>query len=156
MATANTRITAKVPLVKDEKSGIFSLEGNRKWYALAGAILFLLVTAVWVFSGESQLNRVRRLQKELFSEEAKNLSREERREKFKELGDEMRKLSPQERGQLESEREKKDAERMGNFFGKSKDDQTAELDKMIDKMEEGRKKFEELREKRGKGGRGRR
>ncbi|MBM4068430.1 MAG: hypothetical protein FJ271_05730 [Planctomycetes bacterium] len=154
MATANTRVTAKAPLIKDSKQTILSLEGNRKWIAMAAAVLFLLLSAVWIFGGESQINRVRRLQKELFSEEAKNMSREDRREKFKELGEEMRKLSPQERGQLEADRAKKDAERMGNFFSKSKEEQSAELDKMIDKMEDGRKKFEENRGKRGKGRRG--
>lgn len=150
MTAANTRITAKAPLIKENKPNILSLEGNRKWIAAAAAVLLLLISAVWIFGGESQLDRVRRLQKELFSEEAKNLSREERWAKFKELGEETRKLSPQDRGQLESEREKKDAERMGKFFGKSKEEQTAELDKMIDKMEDGRKKFEENRGKRGR------
>ncbi len=119
---------------------------KHKGILIAAGVFFVLVGtivgAVWVFTSESQVDKVRRLQKEMFAEEAKKLPNEQKKENWKQLRAETDKLSPKERNDLFADAMKKKAEELDKFFKLPPEKQLEEIDKKIDQMEEFRKKLE--------------
>jgi len=115
---------------------------NRRAVIGGGALLLLalLTWVVWSLWPDSQLAKVQELRQQLSRENLRNLSPEERREKFKELRAEMDKLSPDQKRSLFEERRQAQRERMNKFFQMSKAEQTAELDKMIKRMQDANKR----------------
>src|SRR5262249_12738076 len=130
---------------------VMNNEKNKKRMVLATAVVLLLAgcAAVW-FLRSDPVEEVRQLRKELFSEEGKKLPPEERKEGFQKLASAMKSLTPQQRKELFAERQKKVSEDLDRFFKLSPAEQTAELDRRIDKMLEARKAWEDA----GKGGPG--
>ena len=89
---------------------------------------------------------------------------DQRREQFRAVRDEMEKLTEEQRDQLRDEGRQRWAaredQRMKDFFAMSREEQTAELDRMIDRMQEWRKRREKEANqrpdgprRRGRGGR---
>src|SRR5260370_23037026 len=125
----------KEPIMNDSKS---------KKRLLIGIGVFLLVAgsaAAWFFRADP-VDDVRRLRNQLFSEEGKKLSPEERKEGFQKLATDMKNLTPQQRKELFAERQKKISEDLDRFFKLSPEEQTAELDRKIDQMLAGKKAWE--------------
>src|SRR5262249_16536176 len=89
--------------------------------------------AAWFWRSDP-LDEVRQLRSQLFSEEGKKLSPEERKEGFQKLASTMKNLTPQQRKELFAERQKKMSEDLDRFFKLSPAEQTAELDRKIDQM----------------------
>jgi hypothetical protein len=111
---------------------------NRRWATIGGAVLLLLALGIWAgwsLWSDPHMARVQELRQDLSRDNARNLSREERREKWTELRAEMDKLSPVQKRDLFEERAKAGRERMDKFFKMSKAEQTAALDKMIKGMQ---------------------
>jgi hypothetical protein len=116
---------------------------TRKWIVISLLVLVLLAGASWyLVRGTSDVSRVKALQKELFSPEARNLPADERQEKRKELGELIRGLSPAQRRELFADRQKKMEEKLDRFFKLPRKDQIAELDREIKRMSAVRKKWE--------------
>src|SRR6516225_6198931 len=98
---------------------------NKRRLVLAVAVFLLLVgvAAVWFFRSDP-VAEVRQLRSQLFSEEGKKLSQEERKEGFQKLSTAMKNLTPQQRKQLLAERQKKMSEDLERFFKLSPAEQT--------------------------------
>ncbi len=119
-------------------------DSKSKKRLLIGIGVFLLVAgsaAAWFFRADP-VDDVRRLRNQLFSEEGKKLSPEERKEGFQKLATDMKNLTPQQRKELFAERQKKISEDLDRFFKLSPEEQTAELDRKIDQMLAGKKAWE--------------
>lgn len=149
---------------KQSNPGFFPLNRRQKYVVLAMLLLLLLMSCAWLFAGESQVDRVRRMGGELFSKASKDMSPEERKEAWEKFKQENEKLSPEEKQQLRQEQEKrgldwvkreaeKEVEKLDRFFKLPKEEQIAELNKDIDaqleRMEQFRNKAGEFRGKRG-------
>lgn len=93
--------------------------------------------------------KVAELRDFLASEEGKALSREERRDKRQEMGAALEQLTPEQRDQLfpdRAERRKQMEERLKKFFDlKTPEEKNAHLDEDIQRMEEMRQRFEQMR-----------
>jgi hypothetical protein len=127
-------------------------DSKSKKRIVLGAVVFLLlagIAAAWFFRSDP-VDDVRQLRNQLFSEEGKKLPPEERKEGFQKLATAMKNLTPQQRKELFAERQKKMSEDLDRFFKLSPEEQTAELDKRIDRMLAARKAWENG----GKGGPG--
>jgi hypothetical protein len=113
---------------------------NKKRWVLLVLILLLSTTGAWAwFRSDPQLAKVQALRAQMQSED---LSREQRRELFGQMREEMDKLSPEVRQSLFAERQKefqkRQVQQMREFFALPKDKQIAELDKQIDRRGRGR------------------
>jgi len=136
---------------------------DRRWAAIGVGVLLLLALLTWIGMSlwpDPHMARVQELRQELTAANARNLSRAERRDKWKELRTEMDQLSPDQKRKLNEERNKARRERMDKFFKMSKAEQTAALDKMIDRMQQARAQANQGRQgpragNGGGGGRGR-
>lgn len=128
---------------------------NKKRMIIATIAFLLLagVAAAWFFRSDP-VDDVRQLRSQLFSEEGKKLSPEERKEGFQKLTTAMKNLTPQQRKELFAERQKKMSEDLERFFKLSPEEQTAELDKKIDRMLSGRKAWENAGKNGAGGGKG--
>src|SRR5947209_11485374 len=79
---------------------------RRRWFRATAALLLLLgVTGLaWALWPNPHLRKIKQLQKELSGEAGRNLSAEERRQKFQQLRAENAKLSPRDRAKLRARR----------------------------------------------------
>lgn len=149
---------------KQSEPAFFPLNRRQKYVVLAMLLILLLLSCAWLFAGESQVDRVRRIGGEIFSKANKDMSWEERKNAWDKFKQETEKLSPEEKQQLREEQEKrgldwvkreseKEVEKLDRFFKLSKEEQIAELNKDIDdqlqRMEQFRNKAGEFRGKRG-------
>ena len=109
-------------------------------------LLLLIVGAIWAIRSRAdpQLEKVRELRKEAFSRNGPP-----DREKMQQLREEMRQLSPEQRDQLQQDRERQMDKRIADFFRLPPAQQTAELDKMIKDEEQWRKERESRRAQAG-------
>jgi hypothetical protein len=116
---------------------------SKKRVVIASAVFLILtgIAAAW-FLRSDPVDEVRQLRNQLFSEDGKKLSPEERKEGFQKVGTAMKSLTPQQRKELFAERQKKMSEDLDRFFKLSPEEQTAELDKRIDRMLSARKAWE--------------
>jgi hypothetical protein len=108
---------------------------NKKRWFLLVLILLLSTTGAWAwFRTDPQLAKVQALRAQMQSED---LTREQRRELFGQMREEMDKLSPEVRKSLFADRrkewQKRQTQEMRDFFALPKDKQIAELDKQIDR-----------------------
>jgi hypothetical protein len=132
----NFRIRRKPTVEKPVKS-------KAKRVALA-LILLLFAAAAWGFwlRGDPQLAKVMALRDQL-----EGATRDQRRELWGQMREEMSKLSPEARESLFADRRKeweaRERKRMNEFFAMSHEAQIASLDKDIDRFERRRKAWEE-------------
>ena len=132
---------------------------NRKRVLLVVVLLLLLSGGVtWaMWSREDpQVLKVREMASQM-----EGLPWDQRREQFRQMREEMEKLTDEQRDQFRDERrggwEARENQRLKDFFAMSREEQIAELDKRIDRMQEWRKRREEQgSERRVRGDRGRR
>src|SRR5262249_53857234 len=82
---------------------------------------------------DPQLAHARELGKQLAD---RGLSADQRQALGKQFREEMRKLSPQQRGELFKDRQRAMRERITGFFKKSRQEQVAQLDEDINRMQQ--------------------
>lgn len=121
--------------------------------AIAAGVAWAILPA----GPDPQVAKVAELQKKLFSEDTQ-VPREDRRQAFGELRQEMEKLTPQQRGQLMRDNPPPFMQRMQEnivaYFDLPEEERTAALDEQIDEMEARRKEWESRRGERGDRGKG--
>jgi hypothetical protein len=112
---------------------------NRKrWLSLTALALLLLGGALWFFWPSRQVARAKGLQEELFSPAARNLSPEQRREKFRELREARNALTPAQRRELSKEMQKRRQAEISKYFKMSAAEKARYLDDRIRQMEQRR------------------
>jgi len=125
------------------------MDKKRKWLIAVTLLLFLCFGTAWLFGAfsgtSSQLAKVQEMRKEL--EENKDLTPEQRREKWEAMREESEKLTKDERRQLRRGRNngfgQQMQKRMDHYFELSPEQRKVELDKQIEEMETWRKRWEE-------------
>ena len=137
MIASATRPQNTPPAAADEKP-------RRRWRRRAALLLLLLGIGglVWAFRPDPHLARAQELQKELFGPGAKNISPDERKAKFAEYRDEVKRLNDDQKWELSAPmREKRKAE-MDRYFAMSPKEKVKYLDEQIDRSEKMRKERE--------------
>jgi hypothetical protein len=115
----------------------------RKRLLLALALLLLLLAGLGAMRrirADRQLERVKELRGRMTGQARRNLTREQRRDLWRQMREAMDKLTPEQRRALMAERRQAMRERLGRFFKLSKEEQEAELDRRIQRMEEMRQR----------------
>ncbi|WP_145258455.1 hypothetical protein [Planctomycetes bacterium Pan216] len=117
-----------------------------------GVAPLLLGGALWAWwpFGDPQVVQARALAKQAFSEEARKLPEEQRRELGKQFRDHMESLTPEQRREVfnNEDRRRRDEERLNAFFLMPPEKRTEYLDNMIDEMQKRRKEWEKRRKER--------
>jgi len=132
------------------------MEKKRKWIIIAALLLFLCLGMVWLVGAfdDGQLAKVQAMQKQI--EENKDLTWDQRREAFRNLRKEVDLLPKDQRAQFHPGRNfaRRMQERLKHYFELPLDQRVAELDKMIQQMEEMRQRWQEHQaDGSGRGGR---
>ena len=125
---------------------------NKKQVAVLTAVLVLVAGAGWAMGffnrTDPQLAELEQMRDANF-QRMEEMSDEERRSQYEGFRDKVRELSDDQRRQFyESSRpmyEQRQLERLNEFFAKSPEEQTKELDKMIDESQERRQRRESSR-----------
>jgi hypothetical protein len=114
--------------------------------SIALVLLLLGVAGAGRYLGPArQMARVRELRDDLRSEAVRNLPDDERRDRWRQFGEEMKKLTEEQRNELGQEREQEFLKEVASYFTLSRPEQVAYLDRQIDRMEAGRKRWEAAR-----------
>ncbi|MBX9628427.1 MAG: hypothetical protein K2X82_31815 [Gemmataceae bacterium] len=122
---------------------------RRRWLVVLALLLAAGLTA-GALRRDPHLARVKALQKELFTPEAKNLPAADRKAKFEELRTEMKQLTDDQKWDLAAPMREKQKAEMDRYFALSPNEKTAYLDRRLDREEQFRK---EIAKKGGPGGR---
>ncbi len=128
---------------------------SSKTWKVAAVLVVLLLTATvgWAMRHreDPQIAKIREMRAEI-----EQLPREEQREKWRELRDEAEKLTPEQQEVLRNDRrsewERRENERMKEFFTMTPEQQVAQLDKEIDRMKERMKDWKDKGRDRGNRG----
>jgi hypothetical protein len=91
-----------------------------------------------------ELKKVKQIQLELASTEAKNWTPEQRQAKFQEMRTALQELSPAQRDVLSAERQKQAEAEMKRYAQMTPQEKTRHLDEMIDRSEKMRQQFTAL------------
>ncbi len=100
------------------------------WSSLLGLLLML----IWCLWPDRRLDEVKALRAELFSDQGKKLSADERKGKFEALRKASENLSPAQKQQLAKEGQKRFEQQLQGYAKMSKKEQLAYLDEQIDRM----------------------
>jgi hypothetical protein len=108
---------------------------TKKRAALIALALLLLGGGAWLLRADPQVAKVKQMRKELFSEEARKLPPEQRRQRWQEFAREQRKLTPGQRRELWAEARQQREKEIERYFTLSKAEKTRWLDERINRME---------------------
>jgi len=134
-ATRRTPLVAPViPVTKPLSFG--QQIGKYRVQLVLGVLFFLLVGALVAYWPSGRVNHMKQLGQELFSDNFKDLSEDEKKAKFEEMRDLRKHLTPEEQLVLQREREAKELEKLKPIFEMSKEDRDKLLDEMIAKSEQ--------------------
>lgn len=114
---------------------------KKKHWIIVLLLLLLMSTAAWAWlRTDPQMAAIDALRAQM---QVEDLSRDQRRDLFKQMREAIDGLSPAAKEAFFAEREKerydRDKKRMQEFFALSKEKQLAELDKQIDRFRRGRR-----------------
>jgi hypothetical protein len=116
---------------------------NSKVRRLVALGLTLVVAALgWSFWPDRHLAAVKALRSELFSPEGRQLSQDERRQKFEQLREEEKQLSTSQRRGLRAEGMRRRAAEINRYFHLPKEEKTKYLDGVIAREESRRKEWQ--------------
>ncbi len=131
-------LAGKAPNGKGGKSTPAATSKTKRRLTMAGSVLLLFFIA-WFAWPNSQVDKVRQMQKELFTTPRDQLTPEERKEKFDELRAEREKLSPEERNQLRQEKGKQFQQMMNveasKYLAMSPEDRRELIDEQINRQQ---------------------
>jgi hypothetical protein len=116
---------------------------RRRWLLLLLLLLFLVGGVTWAARPDPHLARAKELQAELFSPEARNLPPEERRARFEEFRNEVKRLTPEQKHDLSAPMREKQRAELERYFTLSAPEKTRYLDEKIDRSEKMRKDREQ-------------
>jgi hypothetical protein len=122
---------------------------RRRWLgraiviAAVGTLGWLIWLGVGALRGDPNVAKAVELRDKLLSEQAKDMSRDERRELWGQYRDIREQLTPKQRYEMDKDRNKSRAERLHEFFQKTPEEQAEELNRIIDRMEERRRQWAE-------------
>lgn len=127
----------------------------RRWIILALVLLLLLLgvsSAARYFGDDPAIARARALRAELTSEAVRSRPAEERRERWRQYGEQLKQLKPEQRDQLDEERRLAYHKQLELHFRLPRPEQAAHLDREIDRMEAARKRWQAAQAQRAVGG----
>jgi hypothetical protein len=119
-----------------------SLFENPRRLGFTAVTLLLIAAAIgayWYLRPDPQFVKVMEMRDKLTSEESRGLSRDQRRDLWREFRQEVEKLSPEQRRQLWADRANRFQERLQKFAKASPKERTAMLDEQIKREEEFRR-----------------
>jgi hypothetical protein len=122
--------------------------------SLIGLFVFTGACAAWRYWPNSRLTAVKEMQKELFSPAGRQLSPEDRQQKFEKLRSEMNMLTAAERQGLRTDGMKRRTEELNRYFALAKEEKTRYLDDLIEREERRRAERQENGAQPGAGGPG--
>ncbi len=117
---------------------------KRRWVRRSALLLLVLLIGYGTYRAvrtDPKLKKVRQLQSDFASAQAKNWTPEQRREKGREMRTAMQQLSPSQRDQLGQERRKRFEAELKRYSQLSAADRARYLDERIDQMEKMRQRF---------------
>lgn len=135
---------------------------KKRWFAFS-LIVVVAVGTAWAtgYLGESQLDQVRANAREMFSEENRDLSDDERRKQREDFRAQVESLSEEDRRELFNDWRKRSMEqfeqRVDNLLAMTDEERNEALDEQIDREEDMRERWQERRnnaESQGDGARG--
>ncbi len=139
----------KAPPSPREDRVLVFVKKNKRW--LLAVLLLLLISTtlwgIWKLLPNAKLNKARAVQDELSKME--DLPAEERREKYEQIRDLYRDLTPAELRVLRKEREQKETIKMRSFARMTPEERNAYLDDQIQKEDKRREEFRKMMEQRG-------
>ncbi len=98
---------------------------------LAAGLLLLLVAAVWLFRPDPRVARAKALRQELFGPAGKQLSTEQRQQRWREYREVTKRLTPAQRQQLSAEGRKQKQREIARYFRLSPRERAQFLDQQI-------------------------
>ena len=120
-----------------------NLSRKHKRTALATLALLLLLLGILAaylrFRPDPQVEKVKEMRDQLAGEAGRQLSPEERRERWQQLRQEMQQLSPKQRREVWADRRQASRERLARFSRMSPAERVAFLDEQIRRMEAARR-----------------
>jgi hypothetical protein len=117
---------------------------KRVWVRRAAFLLLLLLVGYGTYRAvrpDPNLKKLRTLQAEFASAQAKEWTPEQRREKFQEMRTAMNNLSPAQREELSAERQKRFEDELRRYNQMSPAEKIRHLDQQIDRSERMRQQF---------------
>lgn len=117
---------------------------KRRWVRRSALILLILMIGFGTYRAirpNPNMKKIRQLQTEFSSAQAKNWTPEQRREKFQEMRTTMEKLTPVQRDELSAEQMKREEARLKEYANLSPAEKTRRLDEQIDRMEKMRQQL---------------
>jgi len=117
---------------------------KRRWVRRSAVLLLLLLIGFGTYRAirpNPNMKKIRQLQTEFSSAQAKDWTPEQRREKFQEMRTAMEKLTPAQRDDLSAEQLKREEARLKEYSHMSPADKAKHLDAQIDRMEKMRQQF---------------
>lgn len=126
---------------------------RRRWRRWAAVLLLLLGLGglVWALRPDPHLARAKELQKELFGPAGKGLAPDERKARFAELRDNVKRLNTDQKWELSAPMRERQRAEMDRYFAMSPKEKAAYLDEHINRSEKMRKEREQ-RAAQGNGG----
>jgi exonuclease VII large subunit len=115
-----------------------------RWVRRSAFLLLLLLIGYGTYRAvrpNPNMKKIRQLQSEFSSAQAKDWTPEQRREKFQEMRTAMQKLTPTQRDELSAEQMKREESRLKEYAQMSPVEKAKHLDAQIDRMEKMRQQF---------------
>jgi len=132
MAMSNKELIMHQPIYK------------RRWVRRSALVLLVLLIGYGTYRAvrpNPNMKKIRQIQSEFSSAQAKDWTPEQRREKFQEMRSTMEKLTPAQRDELSAEQMKREEARLKEYAHMSPAEKAKHLDAQIDRMEKMRQQF---------------
>src|SRR5688500_12656571 len=127
---------------------------TKKRRLLMAGLILLIVGAVWLFRPDARVARAKALRQELFSPAGKQLSAEQRQQKWREFREVTKGLTPAQREQLSAEARKQKQREVARYFKMPPREKAQHLDAQIRREQQLRQKMQARGKAAGPGGRG--
>jgi hypothetical protein len=126
----------------DRKEGNSSRVGRRVVLAVMVLLMIGVVGGAWYYWPDPHLAAVKQLQKELFGPAGRQLSPDERRQRFARLREEEKMLSDAQRQGLRAEGMRRRSADLSRYFRRSKEEKEQYLDNLIARQDRRREEWQ--------------